>query len=201
LVYCDKCGKKLEADMIFCPRCGSRLSGRQSAPVRKQVTREKDSIILTLKPRFIASQHILNSLPLALFFGIWGGGFLGGLGLFIFPTDFCVCFTVAGIISFLLFLLIIPFIINRTYRKTEYRFYNTKLDYYEGFFNIEEKTIGYERITEVSMRKGIIQRYFGLGTLFLATPASGGRSGIKLNDLENPDETYDIVKRMIEGYN
>jgi hypothetical protein len=51
------------------------------------------------------------------------------------------------------------------------------------------------------MRKGILQRYFGLGTIFLATPASGGGSGIILRDLENPDDTYVLVKKLIKDYN
>jgi membrane protein YdbS with pleckstrin-like domain len=95
---------------------------------------------------------------------------------------------------------------KRTYEKTEYRFYKNRLEYYEGFFNIEEKSISYDRITEVGLRKGILQRQYGLGTITLSTPATGvsanraGRSGIRVADIENPDEIYTEVKRLIKSH-
>jgi len=93
-----------------------------------------------------------------------------------------------------------------TYAKTEYRFYQDKMDYYEGFFTVEEKTMSYRNITEVSLRKGIFQKSYGLGTIFLATPATGysgsgrgmSRSGISVVDIENPEEVYRKIKELID---
>ena len=82
-----------------------------------------------------------------------------------------------------------------TYRKTEYRFYPTKLDYYEGFFTVEEKTIDFSKITEVHLRKGVFQRMYGLGTIIISTATIG--SGIKITDIEDPDGIYQQVKEII----
>ena len=115
----------------------------------------------------------------------------------------------------LLFLFGIPligyFAKKKTYQKTEYRFYQDKLEYFEGFFSIHEKSITYKNITEAQLRKGIIQRGYNLGTIILATPATGvygggwqsssGRgmpfSGIKILDIEYPDDNYRKIKEFI----
>lgn len=60
----------------------------------------------------------------------------------------------------------------------------------------------YDKITEISLRRGIIQREYGLGTVFLATPATGfqqGRatSGIRVRDIADPDKVYATVQALV----
>ena len=59
----------------------------------------------------------------------------------------------------------------------------------------------YKNITEVNLRKGIIQKKYGLGTMILSTPATNSnakaRSGISVRDIENPDEAYRQIKELI----
>ena len=77
------------------------------------------------------------------------------------------------------------------------------MEYYEGFFSVEEKTIRYKSITEVYLRKGVFQKMYGLGTIVLSTPATGSqganhsRSGIRVVDIENPDRVYTKIKELI----
>ncbi len=92
---------------------------------------------------------------------------------------------------------------KKTYVKTEYRFYNTRLDYYEGFFTTEEKTIDYRNITEVNLVRGVIQKKYGLGTIVLSTPATGfvsgrARSGIRIQDIPHAEQVYQQVKGLIQ---
>jgi hypothetical protein len=52
------------------------------------------------------------------------------------------------------------------------------------------------------MRKGIIQKKYGLGTIILSTPATGiqrgrARSGIMILDIENTEEIYKKVQNLI----
>lgn len=93
----------------------------------------------------------------------------------------------------------------KTYARTKYTFYPTKLEYYEGFFTVEEKTIDYANVTEVNLRKGVFQKMYGLGTIVLSTPAtthaSGRvRSGIHLRDIANPDRVYKQVKDLLKRF-
>ena len=76
------------------------------------------------------------------------------------------------------------------------------LEYAEGFWTAENKTVKYDKITETAMRRGIIQRKYDLGTIYLATPATGfqqgrARSGIRLLDIEQPEKVYKAVEKLI----
>jgi len=92
---------------------------------------------------------------------------------------------------------------RRTYEATEYKFYDDHLEYAEGFWTAENKSIRYKNIQEVSLRRGIIQKKYGLGTIYLSTPATGfsrGRSssGIKVHDIPNAEKVYQALKKTIE---
>lgn len=163
-----------------------------------------------LIPRFIPLVTILSILPLQLFFTVWGGGFFGGFGMFAVQAlelDLPKWFTFVffAMVFFLGIPILTYFASTRTYAKTEFRFFPDKLEYYEGFFAIEEKTIPYKNITEVNLRRGILQRKYGLGTIVLSTPATGfasgrARSGIRIYDIENPELNYQKIKNMVESH-
>ena len=151
---------------------------------------------------------MLGHIPIFLFLGIWGGLFFGGFSqVFLQFVDVGIPTWVPFVFFGAVFALVLPFVsyrVNRkTYERTEYTFYADKLDYYEGFFTVEEKTIALHRVTEVNLRKGIFQSKHGLGTILLSTPATSagtGRasSGIRIHDVENPDENYKRIKELVE---
>ena len=207
-MYCAKCGYSSPIQTRFCPNCGNELTSsfRSSGYPLKG----SEGLLFSLRPRFLGFITALTMVPVALFFTVWGGLFFGGFGFFaiqIFHLNVPYWFTF--VFFALLFLVSIPLIgylaKKKTYEKTEYRFYPDKLEYYEGFFNVEEKTIDYSNITEVSLRKGVIQRGHNLGTIILSTPATpvyvSGRgmpfSGIRILDIENPDENYTKIKALV----
>ena len=67
---------------------------------------------------------------------------------------------------------------------------------------LKTRRIKYDQIIETGMRRGIIQKKYGLGTIFLATPATGvqqGRatSGIRIRDIKQPETVYEAVEKLI----
>ena len=204
-MYCLTCGKEIENTVNFCSSCGAGAD--HSQPERYQ----SSAPVMTLKPRFIPWLSVLSALPVQIFLTIWGAFFFGGFATagMSFVTESVpkwVPFVVAG----LLFFLGIPILafINKqkTYANTEFRFYPGKLDYYEGFFTTEEKSIDYDNITEVNLRKGVLQKMYGLGTIVLSTPATGwasgraARSGILIPDIANPDGVYRELKALLKRF-
>jgi membrane protein YdbS with pleckstrin-like domain len=193
----------MQNDSSFCSACGNAVG---ESP--RTVVQESNIPVLSLNPVFIPWAVMLAILPLHIFMTIWGGGFFGGFSMFAvqalgikLPPGSTFVFFGA------LFFFAIPIITytaqKKTYAKTEYRFYQTKLDYYEGFFTTEEKTIDYKNITEVNLVRGIIQRKYGLGTVVLSTPATGfaqgrARSGIRIHDIPNAEQVYQQVKGLIQ---
>jgi membrane protein YdbS with pleckstrin-like domain len=193
----------MQNDSRFCPGCGTATGDAPPAPFE-----ESNIPVLALKPVFIPWAVMLSILPLHLFMTFWGGGFFGGFSMFAVQALGIDLPPGATFVFFgALFFLAIPIVTytaqKKTYAKTEYRFYQTKLDYYEGFFTTEEKTIDYKNITEVNLVKGVIQKKYGLGTVILSTPATGfrsgrSRSGIRIHDVPNADQVYKQVKDLVE---
>jgi uncharacterized membrane protein YdbT with pleckstrin-like domain len=103
------------------------------------------------------------------------------------------------------------------YAKTEYKFFEDRLEFEEGFFTINKKAIRYKDVKEVTLRKGIFQRIYGLGTIYLATLATGSSSynnifsavglgnvsasGVGVRDVSDPDQTYEKIKKLVEAHN
>lgn len=77
---------------------------------------------------------------------------------------------------------------------------------------INKKVIRYADVKEVTFRQGVLQRMCGLGSVYLATVATGGApasnpfiplrfsnssaSGVVIRDIENPDREYEKIRAL-----
>jgi membrane protein YdbS with pleckstrin-like domain len=205
-MFCKECGNQITDESNFCPQCGTQLAGDAPAP---QAGVDNTQPILTLRPVFIPWVTVVAVLPLQIFFTIWGAGFCGGFGMFAakgvgvsLPSWFTFVFF--GLLFFFGIPILTYVARKRTYADTEYRFYPDRLEYAEGFWTAENKTINYRAINEASLRRGVIQRKYGLGTIYLATPATGisqGRasSGISIADIPESEDVYNTVQQLINA--
>jgi uncharacterized membrane protein YdbT with pleckstrin-like domain len=112
------------------------------------------------KPVFIGWITLLNQLPLQLFFTFWCGGFLGGIttSMGIFPIHSKLPFILFGSAAFIGIPLVIYIGKKFNYERTEYRFYDDRLEFEEGFFTVNKKTIKFKDIREITLSRGIFQR-------------------------------------------
>ncbi len=214
-MYCPECGSNIGDEVKFCPQCGTNQSPdhiRTSTAVKDpepayQV--DNSTPLLVLRPVFIPWIAITGIIPVQIFMTIWGGGFFGGFSMFAvkalglnLPSWFTFVFFGA------LFFFGLPFLTyfssKRTTKETEYRFYSDCLEYAEGFWTAEQKSIKYKDIKEVHLRQGIVQRKHGLGTLHLSTasasamPSSNrGFSGIRLHNIPDVEEVYQKAKELV----
>lgn len=208
-MYCHQCGTDILDHAQFCSACGTaqEAGSAKPAPAPRSLGAPEEPLF-SLSPVFVPSLQLLGHIPIFLFLGIWGGLFFGGFSqVFLQFAELPIPTWLPFVLFGAVFSLLLPFIsyrVNRkTYERTEYTFYPHKLDYFEGFFTVEEKTIALHRITEVHLRKGHFQSKHGLGTILLSTPATSagaGRasSGIRLHDIADPDENYRRIKELIE---
>ncbi len=173
----------------------------------------------SLKPVFIGWITLLQQLPFQLFLTLWCGAFFGGLGrsFGIFPQDSQTPFIFFGALVFFGIPITFYIVKKLNYGRTEYKFFDDQLEFEEGFFTINKKLVKYKDIKEVTLGKGILQRIYGLGTIYLATLATGSTpsfnpfyalgfgnvsaSGIGVRDIPNPDEAYEKIKAMVESHN
>ena len=159
---------------------------------------------------------LLYQLPFQLFFTLWSGAFFGGLigTLHAFPRNSPLPFVLFAAIAFFGFPLVAYFAKKLNYARTEYKFSEDRLEFDEGFFTVTEKVVKFRDVKEVTLRKTIFQRIYDLGTIYLATDATGssGRtnvfnalgfgnisaSGVGVCDIPNPDEIYERVRRLVD---
>ena len=165
-----------------------------------------DKIIFSLRPLFVGWATLTALLPFALFFALWFG--------VLFRNLFNISLLAPGGLAFLL-LLGLGYVAKKlNYSRTEYRFYDDRLEFDEGFFALNRKTIDYRDVREITLHKGFVQRTCGLGTIYLGTIttgtsspnlnpflafgfASASASGVALLDIPHPDSAFEKIRRLV----
>ena len=178
-----------------------------------------DAVKLSIKPVFIGWITLVTQLPLQLFFTVWCGGFFGGMGSVagIFPKNTMEASYTIGAIAFFVIPIVAYVGKKLNYSRTEYRFYSDRLEFDEGFFTINKKVIKFRDVKETTLRKGILQRSYDLGSIYLATLATGSTrnsnpfvalgfgnvsaSGVIVRDISVPDETFARIRKLVDAQN
>ncbi len=205
-MYCSNCGQKISKNDKFCSNCGQMISDRlsdQSNHINQDSKLDNDEVLFSLHPSNNRFLILLRVGPIALFLALWGTGFFGGFGSFILGK---LSFFIAGFYFILINPIVIYICYRNTYEKTEYHFYNNRIEYHEGFFNVNCSSIQYKKVTGINMTENVIQKQFGLGTIVLYTASSNYNSNnlsnnngnIKLVNIKNPTEVYEKVKKFLE---
>lgn len=134
---------------------------------------------------------------------------LGTLMIFIFPaiyfflkapltSIFRVPIVQIGIVSFIILFLGVFFVSYMNLKNREYRFFNNEVEVYEGFINITQDNISYNRVTDISFDRPVWQRIFGTGTIRLNTAGSGVHE-IHISYVNNPEDEYNRIRDLIWG--
>ena len=166
------------------------------------------------RPVFVGWIALLIQLPFQLFFTIWAGGFFGGIANSALGMKGPLPFVIFGALAFVGIPFVAYFGKKLNYARTQYAFYDDRLEFEEGFFSRNKKIIKYRDVSEVTLRKGILQRTCNLGTIYLATLATGSgprsnpfyalgfgnisASGVGIRDIRDPDTTFEKIRRLID---
>jgi len=210
-MFCSKCGYQLPVDAHFCAQCGTPVSEEAALPGSGQPL-EDTKPVLVVRPVFVPAVAASSALPFQIFFTVWAGLFFGGFSTVAIQA---LKLSVPVWSPFVFFAAVaffgIPYLSSqykrKTYSRTEYRFFRTRLEYTSAGFGVEEKTIDYRAMSGVTLQKSAVQQLHQLGTIVLATPLATGMyhhhrhryqaSGTAVEDIKNPDEAYRTVKELI----
>jgi len=178
-----------------------------------------DVVKLSIKPVFVGWITLLTQVPLQLFFTVWAALFFGGMitATGLFPKGSWSVFYIIGTVAFFGIPIVAYVGKKLNYGVTEYRFYDGRLEFDEGFFSINKKVIKFRDVKETTLRKGILQRTYGLGSIYLATLATGSTrntnpfvalgfgnvsaSGVIVRDISDPDEAFDKIRQLVDAQN
>src|ERR1700693_5429112 len=176
-----------------------------------------DAVRLSIKPVFVGWITLLMQAPLQLFFTVWAA--LGGMivSTALFPKGSWLPFYVIGAVAFFGISIVAYVGKKLNYGRTEYRFYDGRLEFDEGLFSINKKVIKFRDVKETTLRKAIFQRTDGLGSIYVATLATGSTrntnpfvalgfgnvsaSGVIVRDIDYPDETFEKVRQLVDAQN
>jgi len=167
------------------------------------------------RPVFVGWIALLVQLPLQLFFTLWAGGFFGGFASSLLHVRGGAPFVLVGSCAFILVPCVAYFGKKLNYGRTSYNFFDDHLEFEEGFFSRNKKVVRYRDVLEVTLRRGILQQTCNLGTIYLATLATGSgprsnpfyalgfgnisASGVGVRDIRDPDITYDRIRKLIDA--
>ena len=154
---------------------------------------------LTLKPKMRAGMipRIVYSLVFILIFGV--PSLLFALNnpevlstpVFIIPAVMILFFVILPIIFI--------FTTFMNLRAREYRFFNDRVEFYEGFINIHRSIARYDRVTDVSFSRSIWDRYFKTGNIRLNTAGSTWHA-INVSHITNSEKIYEQVQGILKRY-
>ena len=211
-MFCSNCGTQVPDNTRFCSNCGTQLGSASapSTPDRSRAshadTTQNQKPLLVVRPKLVAWVAIVGGIFPALFgtvfVGMFGGMFGGMFMLKVLNLSAPATATIITVLLVTVFLvfLLLPYIVHsKTYQKTRYGFYANHLEYFEGFWTVEKKIIRYDQITDIHVRRGVVQKSHNIGTITLSTMGSGPemRSGIRMADIPNPDALADKITDLI----
>jgi membrane protein YdbS with pleckstrin-like domain len=165
---------------------------------------QKEEPHQVIKPSIKTSLLMLHSFGFAAVIFLFGGWFFLSPLLMIVSlllgeeSPGLLIFASMGLILFIIILLVVYLLKQATLKRTEYRFYSDRVEYFEGFLIKNRKTVSYDKVSNVGQRKGIIEGWFGLGTIYIDTPGSSPKGHeVSISYLENPDQVYEWVSKFV----
>ena len=145
---------------------------------------------LSLKPNVSVA-----IIPIILRSLISGFIFVAVIGSLIFKKS------ISGmLLSGVFVFLIMVFLSYMNLRARKYLFYTDKAVFYEGFLNVVQRTVSYDRVTDIVMIRTVWDRLFGTGTIRLVTAGEFGRhmgAGLTLSYVENPRALHDKLESLM----
>jgi len=196
-VFCRNCGEELNDDAKFCYKCGNEVKSKTKI--------EDNNVKFKIVPEFVVPYKILSNiiqgvlLSFSILFILMYIGVRAAEG-FVFVRE---PITWMFLVLFIIVYVIIKMITDKMqYNDLEYSFYDTKIEYKDGFFNKEEKEVKYKYIREIIVSQNVLERMFSLGTIKIFTNASTGNSnsinGIYIHCVGNVQEQYRAIKQIID---
>ncbi|MFX0087348.1 MAG: PH domain-containing protein [Candidatus Hodarchaeota archaeon] len=181
--------------------------------MKSSIRGNSEQPLVILKPKFLKLVALLKSIPIAVFLGLFGG--IGVLMVTLIASEqpttggtadpnTTMMFIGGAIGFFLLGAILSIWYRNTTLSHIEYRIFPNGIEYFEGLFTVEQKAIKFVDVSEIYLRKGVLQKRYNLGSIFLMSKGlmipmvgmRGSLGGMILRDIEDPDAIYQQLKKL-----
>jgi len=200
-MYCPNCGKEIEAGSKFCRYCGANVGKSEIETRQKRVQEVKEIVSCYDTPKIIPKDVLEEGEMIAFetrphkacyLLGWWIIGiffFLSGVGAFFASY-------IAGIIILIIAFLVLgmPYL---SWRFTVYCLTTGRVIRLKGIVGKEVYENRLEKIQDLRLKMGIIQRMCNCGDIFITT---AGTAGIECawHDIPNAREAQKILRALLE---
>lgn len=197
---CPNCGKEIEEGSKFCKYCGAKVEKGEIEVKEKEVQQARETVPSYDAPRMIPRDMLKEGKK--IFFeahphkvytllGSWIFGailVLVGIGVF---SDSVLAGIIVEIIAFLVFF--IP------YLKWRYKIYGLttgRVIRLRGVMGKDFYENPLERIQDLRLKMGVIQRMFGCGDIMITTAGTAGIECVWKN-IANPREVQKTLRTLL----
>lgn len=134
------------------------------------------------------------AVPAAIIKSAFGAAVMAGAVWFLVDAvDISLGWMVFGVLTFGFSILAVGNLQSR-----KYHFHGDYVEVHEGFLNVTQNNVPYNRVTDVGFTKSVWQRLFDVGTVHLNT-AGSDQQEISISHVENPESVYEEIKSLIGG--
>lgn len=207
-IECPSCKTWFEVDesilwkKVECEKCKNVFTAveKDEWPVKlvsKKVV-DKNEVIWTIKPAIKPWLIIISSLFKSFFYLL----ILWQLSMvFLLEAE-----NVWWIFWFFVFLYCIIlftsyFLEKKSLQNLTYKFYHDRIEYIDWFLVKNKKSIQYKRITNVWSQNWILERMFGLWTIFIDTAWSSMKwHELMMRNLEDTEWDYEKINELVSSW-
>ncbi len=201
-MYCPNCGKEVGDESKFCRYCGAKVEGGGIDAKQKQAQQILATMPSYDNPRMIPrdmlkenERIIFEKHPHKVFtlLGAWILGAilaLSGVGLF-FDSDFIGIGIIMEIFAFLLF-----FISYLSWKYTVYGLTTYRVMRLKGIIGKDFYEAPLERIQDLRLKMGVLQRIFGCGNIMITT-AGTALIECAWKNIEKPREALKTLRTLL----
>jgi uncharacterized membrane protein YdbT with pleckstrin-like domain len=191
-MFCTRCGAGNADEAVYCQKCGKLLEAEEETRIARKIgdqsvmTADEERRIFSISPTlmFVKAGYLLAALGAVLLVAALA---LVGVG-YIFSIP----------LAFALFL--IPAYFHLRQKMVRYTLTDSKVEIDEGFIMQNSRNVPLRSIQDVSVSSTIMQRMLGFGNLVIDNASEDGGK-IILKNINSPKKYADILLKQMRLLN
>lgn len=192
-MFCTKCGANNGAEAVYCQKCGKLLEAEEETRIARQIedkgeAEEDERQVFSISPTlmFVKMGYVLAAIAALL--------------LVAFVSVFIQIVPAWLSVLLGLSLLLIPAYYHFRQRMARYTLTDSKVEIDEGFIFQNSRNVPLRSIQDVSVSSTITQRMLGFGNLVIDNASEDGGK-VVLKNINSPKKYADAVLKQMRLLN